>query len=84
LTEADLDLVNKKGWPLMFGPISGNCSNYFHVHQHEMKKETHSASKCAFKSKGPDDERFYISLPVKFYGDEELHKTENQGILKSC
>ena len=53
------------------------------MHQHELRKETHGASKaskCTFKSKGPDDERFYISLPVKFHGEQELHKTENPGI----
>ena len=57
------------------------------MHQHELRKETHGASKaskCTFESKGPDDERFYISLPVKFHGDQELNNTKNQGILKKC
>ena len=55
--------------------------------QHELKKETLDASKSskkAFERKGPDDERFYVSLPVKFHGDQEFHTTENQGILKLC
>ena len=46
---------------------------WLHEHQHELKKETHDASKAphyALKSQGPDDERFYISLPVKFYGKQ--------------
>ena len=76
-------MVNTKGWPLMFGPISCNYYHYLHVNQHELKKETLGASKAsnyAFRSKGPDDERFYISLPVTFHGEQELHKTENPGI----
>ena len=53
--------------------------------QHELKRETNDVSKAsnhAFRSKGPDDENFYVSLPVKFHGDEEFQKVENQGILK--
>ena len=49
------------------------------------KTKTNDVSKAsnhAFRSKGPDDENFYVSLPVKFHGDEEFQKVENQGILK--
>ena len=71
---------------MIFASIYGNNYNlYFHVLQHELKRETNDVSKAsnyAFRSKGPDDENFCVSLPVKFHGDEEFQKFENQGILK--
>lgn len=42
-----------------------------------MKRETLDASK-AYAKKGPDDERFYVSLPVNSHGYQDLHEIENQ------
>ena len=44
------------------------------VAQHELKRERLDASTASineYESKGPDDERFYVSLPVEFYGEQE-------------
>ena len=55
---------------------------YFHFLQHELKKETHHTSKARkydFKSTGPDDERFYVSLPTQTYEKQELEDYEKRG-----
>ena len=50
--------------------------------QHELKKETHYTSKAPkydYKSTGPDDERFYVSLPTQTYEEQEFENYENRG-----
>ena len=45
------------------------------VTKHELKKERLDVSNdsiCGYKSKGPDDERFYVSLPAEFYGEQGM------------
>jgi hypothetical protein len=47
-----------------------------------LKKETHHTSKARkydFKSTGPNDERFYVSLPTQTYGKQELEDSEKRG-----